>query len=70
MSVLFCAKNTAIIIQKVTCDQANQERALANCGPTLWNQLPIDIRTVKTLAKFKTLLKTYLFNNYYSSAQL
>ena len=42
-------------------------RALANCGPKLWNQLPFSIKTADTLLQFKSLLKTHLFNNYYSS---
>ena len=42
-------------------------RALSNCGPKLWNQLPLSIRTANTLTKFKGLLKTYLFNKYYNT---
>ena len=43
-------------------------RALANCGPKMWNQLPMNIRTADTLAQFKSLLKTHLFNRYYCGA--
>lgn len=32
-------------------------------APTLWNSLPLAIRTAPTLQTFKTLLKTYLFKN-------
>ena len=45
-------------------------RALANCGPKMWNQLPMCIRTADTILQFKSLLKTHLFNNYYSRTGL
>ena len=35
-------------------------------GPTQWNNLPEHIRSSTTVSKFKTLLKTYLFNTAYS----
>ena len=41
-------------------------RALANFGPKLWNQLLLSIRTADTVSQFKSLLKTHLFNDYYS----
>ena len=34
-------------------------------APTLWNQLPQNIRTAQTETTFRTLLKTYLFKKYY-----
>ena len=37
-------------------------RAFSYIGPKLWNQLPLQLRTADTLLKFKTSLKTFLFN--------
>ena len=34
--------------------------------PRLWNELPQNIRDVKTLGSFKILLKTYLFSKCYN----
>ena len=35
-------------------------------GPTQWNNLPEHIRSSTTVSKFKTFLKTHLFNTAYS----
>lgn len=35
-------------------------------GPRLWNQLPVEIRQVSSLAHFKTLLKSHLFRVAYN----
>ena len=37
------------------------DRRFAYAAPSLWNGLPLTIRTAETLSKFKSLLKTYLF---------
>ena len=42
-------------------------RALTNCGPKLWNQLPLHIRNADSLVTFKNRLKTHLFSNYYNA---
>jgi hypothetical protein len=39
------------------------ERAFSVSAPKLWNGLPQHLRNAKSLAAFKTLLKTQLFNN-------
>lgn len=39
------------------------ERAFSVSAPKLWNALPQQIRSAKSLATFKKLLKTHLFNN-------
>ena len=41
------------------------KRAFSYIGPKLWNQLPLEMRTVDSLPNFKTLLKTYLFRKAY-----
>ena len=40
-------------------------RAFSRYGPTLWNKLPFNIKSANTLEQFKTLVKTYLFENAY-----
>jgi hypothetical protein len=42
------------------------ERAFSYAAPKLWNNLPINIRKCQSIQSFKTNLKTYLFNKYYS----
>ena len=37
------------------------DRAFAVAAPTLWNSLPLSVRSATSLATFKTHLKTYLF---------
>ena len=39
------------------------QRAFSISAPTLWNQLPSNIRAAPTLDTFKKLLKTHLFKN-------
>ena len=37
------------------------DRAFISAAPNLWNSLPNDIRSAKTVGHFKKLLKTHLF---------
>ena len=37
-------------------------RAFSCAGPTLWNALPLNLRTQQDPARFRRDLKTYLFN--------
>ena len=37
-------------------------RAFSIAGPTLWNNLPRDLKLLSTLSEFKSSLKTHLFN--------
>ena len=39
------------------------DRAFSVHAPRLWNRLPKDIRTSKTITTFKSKLKTYLFKS-------
>ena len=39
------------------------KRAFSITAPTLWNNLPLHIRSITSLASFQTALKTHLFNN-------
>ena len=38
-------------------------RAFAYAAPTLWNRLPSYVRAIDSLNRFKSVLKTYLFNS-------
>jgi hypothetical protein len=42
------------------------DRSFAFSGPTVWNGLPYDIRTVDNINDFKKKLKTFLFKNVFS----
>ena len=37
-------------------------RAFNSCAPSLWNNLPLSVRSATSVATFKRRLKTYLFN--------
>ena len=39
------------------------QRAFVFRAPTLWNSLPEELRLADSLARFKTLLKTYLYRS-------
>jgi len=41
------------------------ERAFSVAGPTAWNSLPSDIKTIYSYSVFKTKLKTFLFTKFY-----
>ena len=40
-------------------------RAFSVIAPILWNDLPIDIRSIDDVNKFKSKLKTFLFKRVY-----
>ena len=41
------------------------DRALAVCGPNLWNGLPSELRCITNYNNFKSSLKTHLFRTFY-----
>ena len=43
------------------------DRAFSVAAPKLWNELPLDLRSITVLSIFKSHLKTFLFKRYYSS---
>ena len=43
------------------------ERAFDFAAADVWNSLPDNLREAESLAVFKNLLKTYLFNLHYNS---
>ena len=42
-------------------------RSFATYGPTLWNDLPLNIRSTSSINVFKKAIKTHLFSQYYNS---
>ena len=45
-------------------------RAFSVIAPILWNDLPIDIRSIDNVNKFKSKLKTFLFKRVYELSQV
>ncbi len=45
-----------------TCFKTRGSRAFETAVPTIWNNLPVHIRTASTLSDFKSYLKTHLFS--------
>ena len=43
------------------------DKAFSTSAPILWNSLPVKIKSAKSLASFKSSLKTYLFNAYFNT---
>jgi hypothetical protein len=56
MNLLKCPKSN-------TCSFG--DRSFSHAGPRLWNSLPMDIRSCKSVDSFKVSLKTYLFKQQY-----
>ena len=60
------SNNNMILQHKVYNSQYGQ-RSFVNSGPLLWNKLPKKLKACSSLDNFKKHLKTYLFNQYFSS---
>ena len=41
--------------------QSFGDRSFSVAAPTLWNALPVSLRSIKCISTFKSNLKTYLF---------
>ncbi len=44
-----------------------RDRTFQQAAPTLWNDLHLELRTIKTLDTFKNKLETHLFSQYYNT---
>ena len=42
------------------------ERSFSYCGPSVWNCLPYELRTLTDVTTFKNKLKTHLFKEIFS----
>ncbi|KAJ8045361.1 hypothetical protein HOLleu_08357 [Holothuria leucospilota] len=54
--------DTLRLVDPRTTSKSCGDRAFMVGGPRLWNSLPLSLRSVKDTFKFKSRLKTYLFN--------
>ena len=45
-------------------------RTFATAAPSLWNSIPVSIRTVVSVSEFKSKLKTYFFSEHFGSAEI
>ena len=43
---------------------ATTQQAFSYIGPTLWNNLPLNLRHISTISSFKSRLKKYLIDQY------
>ena len=42
------------------------DRSFSVAAPKLWNRLPLEIRSIRTINSFKTALKSWLFKKHYN----
>ena len=56
-----------LLVVPVTRLKTFGDRAFSKAAPKLWNNLPSDIRSTKTLSLFKSRLKTHLFAEAYKN---
>lgn len=54
--------DTLRLVVPRTTSKSYGDRAFMVAGPRLWNSLPLSLRSVKDTSRFKSRLKTYLFN--------
>ena len=60
------SSNSPSLAHPVKVPRKNYEkRAFINAAPALWNKLPVNIRSSKSLLDFRKQLKTYLFKHAY-----
>ena len=52
-----------LCFESVVTNSAIGDRAFSVCGPRLWNALPISIRSIENLDRFKSQLKHYFFSS-------
>uniref|UniRef100_A0A8P4KP43 Reverse transcriptase domain-containing protein n=1 Tax=Dicentrarchus labrax TaxID=13489 RepID=A0A8P4KP43_DICLA len=58
--------NAGLLVVPIVSKSRTGARAFSYQAPLLWNQLPFVVREADTLAKFKSRLKTFLFDKAYS----
>ena len=56
-------------LMQFKCNGKFGNRAFARAGPKVWNILPQRIRVESDQAKFKSALKTYLFDSFIDFSQ-
>lgn len=60
------SSNLRLLHVPFTTSHRCKNSAFSYVAPTLWNQLPYDIRCANTLSAFKSKLKTFIFSQCYS----
>ncbi len=58
-----CSSSRTMKLANITYKSGFGNRSFSRVGPKMWNLLPIHLRMEKNCIKFKTGLKTYLFDN-------
>ena len=53
--------SSALLLEVRRCKCTLGTRSFGYAGPTLWNDLPLEIRSAKDINCFKSLMKTYFF---------
>ena len=53
--------SSSFLLKTTNCRVKYGERAFSHAGPSLWNSLPLDIRSAPNMYTFKKKLKTHLF---------
>ena len=53
--------SSKLLLKPAITSTSYGDRSFSAAAPKLWNELPISIRSAKSLDVFKTLLKTHLF---------
>ena len=63
------SNGTDLLVIPRTKHKTFTDRAFSVAAPTLWNNLPQELRSIKELLKFKKALKTHLFNKHLAQAK-
>ena len=66
LSSLRSASDTRLLQPQSFHRKRHGHRSLSAYGPSLWNNLPYDLRHCETLTSFKAKLKTHLFNKVFN----
>ena len=56
-------KNKSAFEEELTTKATLGDRSFTCAAPKLWNELPLDIRSARTVNIFKAKLKTHLFRS-------
>ena len=66
-SRLRSSQQGTLLVKPAVKTKSYGERRFSIAGPALWNELPMNIRTSRTVNKFKSALKTFLFIKRYNT---
>ena len=66
-SRLRSSQQGTLLVKPAVKTKSYGERRFSIAGPALWNELPMNIRTSRTVNEFKSALKTFLFIKRYNT---